>query len=762
MNKTSPDIAELLAELTEKSVAPLDLLPQDDLREKLINIVLHGENGNHTIVAQRFFNDFSAAITEKSVAEARVVVFGGGSGLSNIIGGDSCATGWAAHPFQGLKEVFPLTRSIVCVTDDGGSSGELLKELPLIAIGDIRHVLLSSIQRDALQSFYGISARQALELTATLSALFNYRFTTLPHGVETVFHQACKETVDLPLDLYQVLSDLLEFLLHDPRLSAIASRPGCLGNYLVAAAIYRHVDVKFSNDDLAEDPQPLYDAISAGLAEMAQAMGVPSGAVLPCTATPSQLRIAYSNGVTITGESKLSQAARGVPIEAVDVDYCDTPYVIPGVLEQIREADILVFAPGSLYSSIIPVLKIPGIADAVRSNRNALKVLVANLWVQAGETDRSLADPERKFRVSDMLRAYEQNIPGGTKDLFSEILCVSLQDIPASILQNYAVEGKIPIYLDRPVVREQGYVPVECDIFSGTALKERQVIQHDPTALALVIKVLYGVSCCLDKPQNVVLASPPDKKTTIPGYNCVPSVRYQRIKEAFAAMSWSEDFSEERKQEMIAVITDIVWRHHDIPLDHLTRVSKIQSIAVDRWPRDQRWDSVFSFYEPEEKTIAIRADQLGERKDLEASFLVALGQSLLGDYVQEKRVTEVVIEGCCRGKMYDLLLRDVAARKSYFNAVQLARYLKLARMHPGADPNHYTRLVNGDERFTPPGVLMGLLYAWYLDNTLAPHIDYKMAILKIPQPNLIPEQKNMVARRREMISFFREVVFARQ
>ncbi len=57
---------------------------------------------------------------------------------------------------------------------------------------------------------------------------------------------------------------------------------------------------------------------------------------------------------------------------------------------------------------------------------------------------------------------------------------------------------------------------------------------------------------------------------------------------------------------------------------------------------------------------------------------------------------------------------------------------------------------------------MGLLYAWYLDNTLATHIDYKMAILKIPQADLIPEQKNMVARRREMIAFFREVVFARR
>ncbi len=763
MNTASPDIVQLVNKLAAKSVAPLDLLPHDDLREKLINIVLHGETVAQNTGAQRFFAEFSSAIGEKSVADVRVVVFGGGSGLSNIVGGDSCSSRWVANPFQGLKEVFPLTQSIVCITDDGGSSGELLKELPLIAVGDIRHVLLSSIQQAILQNTYALSVEEALQVVALLSALFNYRFTVLPCGIEEVFAVACKEVAALPQELYQLLKELLEIVFVDPRLSGIVTRPGCLGNFLVIAAIYRHVGPEFSNDDLAAHPQPLYQAISAGLAELAQTMGAPPRSVLPCTATPSQLRTVYSNGVAITGESKLSHVARGVPVEEVHVDYCGEPYVSSGVLEQIRNADILVFAPGSLYSSIIPVLKIPGVAEAVRGNSKALKVLVANLWVQAGETDRSLVDPERKFRVSDMLRAYEQNIPGGTQGLFSEILCVSLQDIPGSILQNYAVEGKIPIYLDRSVVRKQGYIPVECDIFSDIALKERQVLQHDPATLARVVKVLYGVSCCFDRSQDPVQTTfYPNGQENVSVYNKMPSVRYQKISKAFSEMTWLWDSSQEQTQQMIAIFTDIIWRHHDIPLEHLDAVKKIHIVSVDNWLRDQRWDSVFSFYAPKEKAVSIRADQLATEKALETSLLVALGQSLLGDYVREKCVTEVIIAGCCRGKMYDLVLREDGERTSYFDDKQLARYLKLARMHPGTKSNHYTRLVNGDENFTPPGVLMGLLYAWYLDNTLATHIDYKMAILKIPQADLIPEQKNMVARRREMIAFFREVVFARR
>ena len=86
-------------------------------------------------------------------------------------------------------------------------------------------------------------------------------------------------------------------------------------------------------------------------------------------------------------------------------------------------------------------------------------------------------------------------------------------------------------------------------------------------------------------------------------------------------------------------------------------------------------------------------------------------------------------------------------------------YLQLARMLPTADPCHYTRIINGDEGFTPPGLFMGLMYAWYLENQLASHIEYKMTVLKIRQSDLIPEQLKMLARRKKIISFFRDVVF---
>jgi hypothetical protein len=71
----------------------------------------------------------------------------------------------------------------------------------------------------------------------------------------------------------------------------------------------------------------------------------------------------------------------------------------------------------------------------------------------------------------------------------------------------------------------------------------------------------------------------------------------------------------------------------------------------------------------------------------------------------------------------------------------------------------YTRLVNGNEGFTPPGLLFGLIYAWYLDNRFASHVEYKMAVMRSDISDLIPKQVRMLSRRRALLEFFRRSVF---
>mgnify|MGYP000042621906 CR=1 FL=1 len=121
---------------------------------------------------------------------------------------------------------------------------------------------------------------------------------------------------------------------------------------------------------------------------------------------------------------------------------------------------------------------------------------------------------------------------------------------------------------------------------------------------------------------------------------------------------------------------------------------------------------------------------------------------------------EIFVEGEKVGSVYRLFLREPGQCRSYFGSGELDEYLKLARMRKSVfSPLLYTRVVNGDEGFTPPGLLFGLFYAWYLDNRFASHIEYKMSIMRNAVSDLIPEQIRIAGRRVGLVHFFREKVF---
>ena len=64
----------------------------------------------------------------------KVVVFGGGTGMSYLL--------------KGLKQ-YPLDiTAVVSVCDDGGSTGILRDELDMLAVGDIRKVLIAMSKKE--------------------------------------------------------------------------------------------------------------------------------------------------------------------------------------------------------------------------------------------------------------------------------------------------------------------------------------------------------------------------------------------------------------------------------------------------------------------------------------------------------------------------------------------------------------------------------------------------------------------------------------
>ena len=743
-----------------------DFLPQKEFTEKLIHLELHGSPEGVPDKIMAGLDDLAASLSQFEVRNSKVVVLGGGTGLSNIIGGDSRKESWPDEPFNGLKEIFPQTKAIVCVTDDGGSTGELLKDLPLIALGDLRHVLLSSIRKESLKATYSLDEEGCQQVAKGLHKLFNYRFDKPPDSAEKLVAEIDLDSYGLPEPLFEYLEGLLDLLFTDPGLSQVLLRPHCLGNLLLAAAIWQSADTLHSKKDICQS----FDSKNyKGLKDLNRIMALDEDAVMPCSLTQAGLQILYTNGALVTGEYKSGYAQRGYPVDRLFVRFVEEPQVMPEALTALRTADIIILAPGSLYTSTIPIFQVPGIAEAVRKNEKSLKILVTNLWVQKGETDVVREDPKRKFYVSDLIKAYNRNIPGGVKGLFNQVLSLGLQDISGSILQSYATEEKMPIFLDRENVAEMGFSPVEAGIFSLAALHKRNVIQHDPAMLARAIRTLFAVtSLSLQKQYMDTLLSFTDdlpgcfsmERRLILSHKLYSCERYSALKKWLDTLSVKRDLESEPVEVLKNKFLEILWYHQDIPISHLQNIRKIRIIDRSTWSRSQEWDNVFSFYDPGESTIRICKDVLSDERRFEQAFLVALGQALLGNYAAAKEMVVVEEGGETVGKLYKLTVKEPEKRNTLLSDLDLVRYLTLSRMIRSESNGYlYTRLVNGKEGFTPPGLLFGLLYAWYLDNRFAAHVEYKMAVMRTDISDLIPEQVKMFSRRKELVRFFRKSVF---
>jgi uncharacterized cofD-like protein len=740
---TNQAVHELLTELAESGFSPLDLVAGRGVIEKVVELALAGPPPGPSALIGGLAR-LAACLEEVDTAQLKVVVFGGGTGLSNLVGGDSRHPAWAEEPFRGLKELFPQTSAVVCITDDGGSTGELLKDLDLVAVGDLRHVLLSSIRLRCLQSQYRLSEKRCRQVARELQRLFNHRFTTPPTDLPSLLKESGVDFTVLPARMRQRLDSLLANLFEDPELWPLLLRPHCLGNLLLVAAVSGHAKAAGGARDWSE-------ALPGALTDLGELLGAGADALLPCCTTPSQLKLLYANGVMVTGEYKAGHARRGCPVERVFVATSGEPEVPPRVLELIAAADLIIYAPGSLYTSIIPILQLPAIAGAVRANPAALKLLVTNLWVQKGETDLAPHAGGRRFHVSDLLAAYQRNLPGGISGLFQTVIVMGLHDIPGSILQNYALEGKVPIYFDRERVASLRLLPLECRIYSALALAKKRVLQHDPAAMARAIRAIWAVRNRLPP----AVAGRAVAATFVPRVNSpaqTPARRYALLAARLRELAIAPDLHD--------CLAEILWRHQDIALAHLDYLAGMVLVAAPDWPRSQEWDRIFSFYDPADRLIKIRADIFAEADRFELAFLVALGESLLGNYAVSKEMLPVADETGLLGRVFRITLRPVAERLAFLGDADLHDYLALARMSRAERaPLVYSRLVSGAEGFTPPGLLFGLVYAWYLDNRFAPHIEYKMAILRMAVPDMIPEQVKVSGRRRLLVDFFRRRVF---
>ncbi len=313
---------------------------------------------------------------KKRARGPRIVAIGGGTGLSSLL--------------RGLKNYTHNLTAIVTVADDGGSSGELRRNLGILPPGDIRNCLTALADDEEL-----------------LSQIFKYRF---------------------------------------------GERAGVNGHSLGNLFISALTDITGSFEE--------------AVAESGRVLAV-RGKVLPSTLHDVKLvaEIMQANKnieEKVVGESEITHLDG--TITHLWLEPSNTlPF--PPTVQAILNADLIIIGPGSLYTSVLPNLLVPGLAEAIQISK-ALKFFVCNVANQKGETEG--------FSTSDHVRVIEKHLSNSHIDV---VIC-------NNDLQMY---GNQPVELVVP----DSNLEVQYSVYFASLVDAKNPWRHNPQLLAEVITDLY-------------------------------------------------------------------------------------------------------------------------------------------------------------------------------------------------------------------------------------------------------------------------------
>jgi len=315
-----------------------------------------------------------------------IVAIGGGTGLSTLL--------------KGLKNYSSNITAIVTVSDDGGSSGILRKQLGVQPPGDIRNCLAALSNEEPI-----------------LTRLFPYRFSggsgLEGHSFGNLF------------------------------LSALTTITGSLEKAVQASSKVLAVQ----------------------------------GQVLPATNIDVMLWAELEDGEKIFGESKISKSKKLIS----RIGYLpENPSALPSALESIKEADLIVLGPGSLYTSLLPNLLVPEIVDALLQS-NAPKIYISNLMTQPGETDG--------LDVYQHIKSIEKQLSnfGVNTRIFNAILS-QIQFEKSPLVDYYESRGAEPVECDKEKLLSEGYYVLQAPLYSR---RRTPTLRHDPRRLARAVMFIY-------------------------------------------------------------------------------------------------------------------------------------------------------------------------------------------------------------------------------------------------------------------------------
>lgn len=200
-----------------------------------------------------------------------------------------------------------------------------------------------------------------------------------------------------------------------------------------------------------------------------------TGRILPVTNADVVLEATFANGTSVRGESRIFAFKKAQNCRIREVRLLpELPPALPAALEAIRQADVILLGPGSLYTSVIPNLLVDGISDAIRNSR-AMKIYVCNIMTQDGETE--------EMSASDHVAALLKH---GGVGLIDICLCNS-EPVNRRILERYSREDAEPMCVDTDAVEQQGVQVIMRPLLD----QQGDYARHSGTKVAEAVIELY-------------------------------------------------------------------------------------------------------------------------------------------------------------------------------------------------------------------------------------------------------------------------------
>jgi uncharacterized cofD-like protein len=206
--------------------------------------------------------------------------------------------------------------------------------------------------------------------------------------------------------------------------------------------------------------------MSDGIKSLSKVLNL-KGKVLPLTEDNVVLMGLMQDGSTVEGEHNITESKKRIK----DIYYKKNPVINPEVIEDIKQADMIILSMGSLYTSIACDLISKDVTDAIDASKGKI-LYVCNMFTQPGETD--------DFTVSDHVQVLNSYL--GKRKI--ESLIINDGKIPKKFINKYhREEDKDPVVIDKSNLNNMNLKIIKDDFVT----LDLGSLKHDAIKLSLKI-----------------------------------------------------------------------------------------------------------------------------------------------------------------------------------------------------------------------------------------------------------------------------------